>query len=149
MAFCMDDKKNQILKYILNKETPEEAFEPDTEEQALLELIARKVKSGYYGANVGEVNTDLIEDSVVTIQEGINYVDMVTGTTINLPVVNKYTEIRLWFKCTEDLSIVFPEVCWQNEPESNAGYIYEYVFTYIPNLNEWVGGFVSYELPTE
>lgn len=99
----------------------------------------------YQENDKGELNTDLIQDSVVTLQEGINYVDMVTDTTINLPVVNKYTEIRLWFKCTEDLSIVFPAICWQNEPETYAGYIYEYVFTYIPNLNEWVGGFVSYE----
>ena len=102
----------------------------------------------YQENDKGELNTALIQDSVVTPQEGINYVDMVTDTTINLPVVNKYTEIRLWFKCTEDLSIVFPEVCWQNTPETYAGYIYEYIFTYIPNLNEWVGGFVSYELPT-
>ena len=101
------------------------------------------------GGKSSTLNVVLIEDSVVTPQEGINYVDMVTDTTINLPVVNKYTEIRLWFKCTEDLSIVFPTVCWQNEPETYAGYIYEYIFTYIPNLNEWVGGFVSYELPTE
>lgn len=102
----------------------------------------------YQENDKGELNTALIKDSVVTPQEGINYVDMITNTTINLPVVDKYTEIRLWFKCTEDLSIVFPEVCWQNEPETYAGYIYEYIFTYIPNLNEWVGGFVSYELPT-
>ena len=87
-------------------------------------------------------------NGMLNLRKGNLYANIQNNTTINLPSTTEYMEIRLWFKCTEDLSIVFPAVCWQNTPETYAGYIYEYVFTYIPNLNKWVGGFVSYELPT-
>ena len=89
MAFCMDDKKNQILKYILNKETPEEAFEPDTEEQALLELIARKVKSGYYGANVSDelieqfITEYLTEHPIEAVEIANNLTTSTTGKALD------------------------------------------------------------------
>ena len=85
-------------------------------------------------------------DGMLNLRKGNLYANIQNNTTINLPSTTEYMEIRLWFKCTEDLSIVFPEVAWQNEPESNAGYIYEYIFTYIPEFGTWVGGFVSYEV---
>ena len=89
MAFCRDYKKNQILKYILNKETPEEAFEPDTEEQALLELIARKVKSGYYGANVSDalieqfITEYLTEHPIEAVEIANNLTTATTGKALD------------------------------------------------------------------
>lgn len=89
MTFCRDDKKNQILKYILNKETPEEAFEPDTEEQALLELIARKVKSGYYGANVSDALIEqfiaeyLTEHPIEAVEIANNLTTATTGKALD------------------------------------------------------------------
>ena len=49
MAQCRSNKKNQLLQHIIKGTAPEEAFEPDTEEEALLEKIAKKAKEGGFG----------------------------------------------------------------------------------------------------
>lgn len=87
-----------------------------------------------------------IKDGTLTLSKGNFYVEMQDGTEIILPAVEGYTEIRLWFKATTDLTLAFPNIAWQNEPESYGGCIYEYIFTYIPEFGTWVGGFVSYEV---
>lgn len=94
----------------------------------------------------GNIETIVAVDETLNLRKGNLYANIQNNTTINLPNATEYMEIRLWFKCTEDLSIEFPAVCWQNEPETYAGYIYEYIFTYIPEFGTWVGGFVSYEV---
>ena len=114
----------------------------------------------YNGEEIGGNNSPLptsptlttltISNSTLTLtnntSSGNNYwVDMTTNTTITLPTVTNYTEIRLWFKCDSNLSITFPSnVAWQNTPETYGGYVYEYIFTYVNGM--WVGGFVAYEV---
>lgn len=85
-----------------------------------------------------------IKDGTLTLSKGNFYVEMQDGTEIVLPAVEGYTEIRLWFKTTTDLTLVFPNVSWQSEPEAYAGYMYEYIFTYVNGI--WCGGFVTYEV---
>ena len=85
------------------------------------------------------------EGNVYNLAAGGNYIAQpVDGSSIVLPNIDFYTEIRFWFESNTDLTLVFPNINWQTEPEACAGYIYEYIFTYING--KWVGGFVSYEM---
>ena len=145
MAQSRGNKKNQLLQHMINGTVPEEVFEPDTEEEALLEKLANKAKNGGFGGGSGG-NIETIEavDGILNLRKGNLYANIQNNTTINLPDVTGYTEIRLWFKCDADLTITFPNIAWQNEPESYGGYVYEYIFTYVNGI--WVGGFVSYEV---
>ena len=86
-----------------------------------------------------------VQEGTLTLSKGNFFVEIQDNTEIVLPEVKEYAEIRLWFKVDNDLNITFPSnIAWQNEPETYAGYIYEYIFTYINNM--WVGGYVSYEV---
>lgn len=87
-----------------------------------------------------------VQGGTLTLSKGNFFVEkMQDNTEIVLPEAKEYAEIRLWFKVYNDLNITFPSnIAWQNEPETYAGYIYEYIFTYINNM--WVGGYVSYEV---
>ena len=142
MAQCRSNKKNQLLQHIIKGTAPEEAFEPDTEEEALLEQLANKAKNGGFGG--GNIETIEAVDGTLNLRKGNLYANMQNNTTINLPDVTEYTEIRLWFKCDTDFTVVFTNIAWQNEPETIGGYVYEYIFTYVNGI--WVGGFVSYEV---
>ena len=60
MAQCRSNKKNQLLQHIIKGTAPEEAFEPDTEEEALLEKIAKKSKDGGFGG--GSVSEEALKE---------------------------------------------------------------------------------------
>ena len=60
MAQCRSNKKNQLLQHIIKGTAPEEAFEPDTEEEALLEKIAKKSKDGGFGG--GSVSEEALNE---------------------------------------------------------------------------------------
>ena len=97
-------------------------------------------------SNIGRLEKVESVEGMLSLKEGDYYTEIADGSVIELPEVKEFAKVTLWFRCNQDISITFPEVAWQNEPESNAGYIYEYIFTYIPEFETWVGGFVSYEV---
>ena len=74
----------------------------------------------------------------------LQYTTMQSGTTIKLPSVASYTEIHLFFEATSDLTLTFPSVKWQKTPAITNGKIYEFVFTFVNNTIEWLGGFIEY-----
>lgn len=88
-----------------------------------------------------------VSDGVLNLTDNGNYyvATMPDATSIELPTVSNYCEMHLIFKCDTDLTISFPDIYWQIDPESHANIIYEYVFTFIPGINEWIGGFITYE----
>ena len=65
------------------------------------------------------------------------------NTTINLPSVSEFTQIHLFFKTVEALTLIFPWIRWQKEPVIDDGKTYEFIFTYFNE--EWLGGYVVYE----
>lgn len=88
-----------------------------------------------------------VSDGVLNLTDNGNYyvATMPDATSIELPTVSSYCEIHLIYKSDTDLTISFPDIYWQVFPESYANVIYEYVFTFIPGINEWIGGFITYE----
>lgn len=73
----------------------------------------------------------------------LQQVNMTNNTTINLPQVNDFTEIHLFFTTTEALTITLPRIKWQSDINIEANKTYEFIFTYINN--SWLGGCISYE----
>ena len=88
-----------------------------------------------------------VSDGVLNLTDNGNYyvATMPDATSIELPTVSSYCEIHLIYKSDTDLTISFPDIYWQIFPESYANVIYEYIFTFIPGINEWIGGFITYE----
>lgn len=88
-----------------------------------------------------------VSDGVLNLTGNGNYyvATMPDSTSIELPTVSSYCEIHLTYKSDTDLTIIFPDIYWQVFPESYANVIYEYIFTFIPGINEWIGGFITYE----
>lgn len=68
-------------------------------------------------------------------------VNMENNTTINLPQVTDFTEIHLFFRANEALTLKLPKVVWKNEPTIEAKKVYEFVFTYV---DEWIAGCITY-----
>lgn len=67
-------------------------------------------------------------------------VTMEDNTTIVLPTVESFTEIHLFFDTTSALTLIFPEIKWQNQPSIEANCSYEFIFTYVNNA--WLGGYI-------
>ena len=67
---------------------------------------------------------------------------MENNTTIRLPKTDKFTEIHLFFSTTEELTLVLPNIKWNNQVDIEANKTYEFIFTYINN--SWLGGIVPY-----
>lgn len=70
---------------------------------------------------------------------------MVNGTTIVLPTIDYFTEIHLFFKADTDMTLNMPNIKYQMTTDIVGGKIYEFIFTYLNVLNEWIGGYVTYE----
>lgn len=97
----------------------------------------------------GSIEEELVEvpiiDGVLTLTKAkYQTTTMENNTTVVLPVVDKLTEIHLFFYATDDLTLTMPNVGWQSEPNIEFGRTYEFIFTY---TTEWLGGSVSYYAP--
>ena len=105
MAQCRSNKKNQLLQHIIKGTAPEEAFEPDTEEEALLEKIAKKSKDGGFGG--GSISEEVLAEyqkktdnslttTAKTIVGAINEVKQTASTGVDAETitaaVNAYME---------------------------------------------------------
>ena len=67
---------------------------------------------------------------------------MVSGTTIEFPTVDKFTEIHLYFDAEIDMALNFPDCKWRVEPNIEAGKSYEVVCTY--NTINWLVNVIVY-----
>ena len=94
----------------------------------------------------------VIEDNLVQINANENMLSLTTDkfqlatlkqdTTITLPTVSKFTQIHLFFTTSDDLTLIFPSIRWQSQPNIVANKVYELILTY---TTEWLGGIVQYE----
>lgn len=94
----------------------------------------------------------VIEDNLVQINANENMLSLTTDkfqlatlkqdTTITLPNVSKFTQIHLFFTTSDDLTLIFPSIRWQSQPNIVANKVYELILTY---TTEWLGGIVQYE----
>lgn len=75
-------------------------------------------------------------------EDKYQYSVLSSGDQIQLPSVSSFVEIHLFFKTTNELTLVLPSVRWQTQPNIQANRVYELIFTYI--IDEWVGGVVEY-----
>lgn len=94
----------------------------------------------------------IIEDNLVQINTNGNMLTLTTDkfqlatleqdTTIMLPNVSKFTQIHLFFSMNYDLTLIFPPIRWQSQPNIVANKSYELILTY---TTEWLGGIIQYE----
>ncbi|WP_294402660.1 hypothetical protein [uncultured Clostridium sp.] len=63
-------------------------------------------------------------------------------TDIVLPDTENFVEIHLFFNASEEMTLILPDIRWQDEPVFEGGKYYELVFTF---TGEWLGGVVVYE----
>lgn len=86
-----------------------------------------------------------IDDNILNLtKDQWQKVNMANNTTINLPQVNGFTEIHLFFRANSELTLILPNnVVWKNKPNIEANKVYEFVFTYIDD-NEWIAGCITY-----
>lgn len=103
-------------------------------------IIVDKSSDGLY---LNQVVTVPVVDSILnlTANKAQNTV-MENNTTIVLPNVKGYTEIHLFFYAESDLTLIFPNIKWQSQPEVKANKKHEFIFTH---ETEWLGGCICYE----
>ena len=97
MAQSRGNKKNQLLQHMINGTVPEEVFEPDTEEEALLEKLANKAKNGGFGG--GSVSEEALKEyqkktdnslttTAKTIVGAINEVKQTASTGVDAETID-------------------------------------------------------------
>lgn len=102
------------------------------------------IPKGEKGENTSDesVITEIIGSTLTITTDKRQTVTMQNNTTIVLPVVDKFTEIHLFFSTTEELTLVLPNIKWNNQVDIEANKTYEFIFTYVDN--SWLGGIVPY-----
>lgn len=89
------------------------------------------------------VENPVVNSKLTLTTDPYQITNMENNTTISLPVVDKFTEIHLYFDTTSELTLILPNIKWQSDDISiEANKSYEFIFTY---TNKWLGGVISYE----
>lgn len=88
------------------------------------------------------ITTPIVDNTLALTTHKYQKANMQNNTNITLPSVDKYTEIHLRFATVEELTLVFPNIKWQNQPVIESNKFYEFIFTYD---DEWLGGYIVYE----
>ena len=68
--------------------------------------------------------------------------NMLDGTTIVFPAVNRFTEIHLYFNAGINMNLNFPDCKWRVDPNIEEGNSYELIATY--NTMDWLVNLVVY-----
>lgn len=147
------------------KENGQDIF-PITHEQAVLDSngVTLDTKLNDINNNIPTKTSDLandsgyltsIEDNLVTtsISDGTltlttdkyQSTTMKNNTTIVLPTVDNYTEIHLFFTTTSDISIIMPNIKFEETPNIILGKTYHFIFTYIGSTVGWIVKYIQYE----
>lgn len=89
------------------------------------------------------VQVDVIDNVLNLTTDKYQKTNMVDGTEILFPSVNKFTEIHLYFPASSDMKINLPDNCrWRFDPNIEEGKSYEIIATY--NTIEWLVNIISY-----
>ena len=113
-----------------------------------LEAITERDPNTLYfeiGDNTGEevVQVDIVNSILQLTVDKYQKTDMVDGTEIVFPSVDKFTEIHLYFSANSDMNINLPDDCkWRVEPNIEEGKSYEIIATY--NTIEWLVNVIVY-----
>ena len=102
------------------------------------------IPKGEKGSSYSETLTTInVSDTLLKLTtDKYQMTDMKDHTQIELPSVSDYTEIHLFFNTTSDLTLLLPDIKYQNTPSISANKSYEFIFTYV---NEWLCGVIEYE----
>ena len=68
--------------------------------------------------------------------------NMLDGTTIVFPAVNRFTEIHLYFNAGINMNLNFPDCKWRVDPNIEEGNSYELIATY--NTMDWLVNLIVY-----
>ena len=89
------------------------------------------------------VQVDIVDNILQLTADKYQKTNMVDGTEILFPSVNKFTEIHLYFAADSDMNINLPDNCkWRVEPNIEEGNSYEIIATY--NTIEWLVNVIVY-----
>lgn len=91
-----------------------------------------------------KLKTTVPASGTLTLTADKNQIASITNnTTIELPTVTEFTEIRLFFNTTSALTLTFPTLKWQGgAPSIEANKKYEIIFTFV---DEWIAKVIVYE----
>ena len=115
---------------------------------AELEAIETRDPNTLYfeiGDNTGEevVQVDIVNGILQLTDDKYQKTNMVDGTEIVFPSVDKFTELHLYFSADSDMNINLPDDCkWRVEPNIEEGKSYEIIATY--NTIEWLVNVIVY-----
>ena len=115
---------------------------------AELEAITERDPNTLYfeiGDETGEevVQVDIVNGVLQLTADKYQKTNMLDGTEIVFPAVNKFTEIHLYFAAGSNMNINLPDNCkWRVEPNIEEGNSYEIVATY--NTIEWLVNVIVY-----
>ena len=89
------------------------------------------------------VQVDIVDNILQLTADKYQKTNMVDGTEIVFPSVNKFTEIHLYFAADSNINIGLPSNCkWRVEPNIEEGKSYEIIATY--NTIEWLVNVIVY-----
>lgn len=89
------------------------------------------------------VHVDIVNNILQLTADKYQKTNIVDGTEILFPSVNKFTEIHLYFAADSNVSISLPDNCkWRVEPNIEEGKSYEIIATY--NTIEWLVNVIVY-----
>ena len=89
------------------------------------------------------VQVDIVDNKLNLTADKYQKANVVNGTEIIFPDVNKFTEIHLYFDANENMSLVFPDNCkYRVDPNIEEGNSYEIVATY--NTMKWLVNVIVY-----
>ena len=97
------------------------------------------------GDNTGEevVQVDIVNGILQLTADKYQKTNMVDGTEIVFPSVDKFTELHLYFSADSNMNISLPDNCkWRVEPNIEEGRSYEIIATY--NTIEWLVNVIVY-----
>ena len=89
------------------------------------------------------VQVDIVNGILQLTDDKYQKTEMVDGTEIVFPSVNKFTELHLYFSASSDMNINLPDDCkWRVVPNIEEGNSYEIIATY--NTIEWLVNVIVY-----
>ena len=115
---------------------------------AELEVIETRDPNTLYfeideGTGEEVVQVDIVDGILQLTDDKYQKTEMVDGTEIVFPSVNKFTELHLYFSASSDMNINLPDDCkWRVVPNIEEGNSYEIIATY--NTIEWLVNVIVY-----
>ena len=94
------------------------------------------------GTSEEVVQVDVVDGVLNLTDDKYQKTNMVDGTEILFPSVNKFTEIHLYFDAENVMNLTFPDCKWRAEPNIEAGKSYEVICTY--NTINWLVNIMVY-----